>query len=520
MHQTGEALVPVLIGVIIDEAVATGDAGALARLVAVLIGLFVVLSLSFRFSLRLGERGSERASHAIRMELTARVLHSGGGAENGRLSGELASIATGDAKRVGSVNLALPIAFAAVVGLVVGAVALLRVSVPLGLLILVVAPLMLVLAHLLGKPLERRSEAEQDRAAQASGIAADLVSGLRALKGIGAESTAASRYHLTSQGSLVAAVRAARAQSLLEGSVLTLTGLFLALIALVGGKLAVQGDITVGQLVAAVGLAQFLLWPLTIFSWVNGLFAQGRASAKRVTEVLSAPYAVPPAAGSLPSDVRGHLRLSGVSSDSLRSLDLEVRPGELLGVVAPDPADAAALLRLLGREVDPTAGSVELDGVCVSTVDVSSLRGSVVVAAHDADLFEGTVASNVVGDVDGALDASALTLPLETPVSERGRSLSGGQRQRVALARALALAPPVLVLHDPSTAVDAVTEVSLAAGIREMRRDRTTIVVASSPALLGAADRVVLLSDGRFVASGTHSDLVRDHETYRAAVLS
>lgn len=520
MHQTGEALVPVLIGVIIDEAVGTGDASALARLIAVLVGLFVVLSLSFRFSLRLGERGSEQASHAIRMELTARVLHSGGGAENGRLSGELASIATGDAKRVGSVNLALPIAFAAVTGLVVGAVALLRVSVPLGLLILVVAPLMLVLAHLLGKPLERRSEAEQDRAAQASGIAADLVSGLRALKGIGAESTAASRYHVTSQGSLVAAVRAARAQSLLEGSVLTLTGLFLALIALVGGKLAVQGDITVGQLVAAVGLAQFLLWPLTIFSWVNGLFAQGRASAKRVSEVLSAPYAVPPVAGTLPAAVRGHLRLSGVSSDSLRSLDLEVAPGELLGVVAPDPADAAALLRVLGREVDPTAGSVELDGVCMSTVDVSSLRGSVVVAAHDADLFEGTVASNVVGDVDGALDASALTLPLETPVSERGRSLSGGQRQRVALARALALAPPVLVLHDPSTAVDAVTEVSLAAGIREMRRERTTIVVASSPALLGAADRVVLLSDGRFVASGTHADLVRDHETYRAAVLS
>jgi putative ABC transport system ATP-binding protein len=539
-HQTGEALVPVLVGVVIDEAISTGASDRLALWIGVLAAVFVVLSLSFRHSIRNAERASHLAAHQIRAELTARVLHPGGGAETGRLAGELTDVATADAQRVGAVNLALPTATAAVTALLVGAVTLLRVSIPLGLLVLVAAPCLLGLAHLLGKPLERRSHAEQERAAHASGIATDLVSGLRALKGIGAEAAAASRYRVTSQESMAAAIRAARSRAWLDGSMLAVTGVFLAVVTLVGGRLAAAGDITVGQLVTAVGLAQFLLWPLSIFAWVNGLFAQGRASATRVAAVLAAAPAVSGTGGTLPTPVRGGVRLRGVSHGTLRSVDLEVAPGELLGVVAHDPADASALLRCLGREVDPDAGTVELDGVPLSTVDPADIRTAVVVAAHDADLFEGTLRENVAagGTTDAAAGAAADRVGLaveaaavhsvaaalpdghDTLVSERGRSLSGGQRQRVALARALAAAPPVLVLHDPTTAVDAVTEVEVAAGIRRVRDSRTTIVVATSPVLLSATDHVVLLAGGSVVARGTHADLVRDNETYRAAVLS
>jgi putative ABC transport system ATP-binding protein len=122
--------------------------------------------------------------------------------------------------------------------------------------------------------------------------------------------------------------------------------------------------------------------------------------------------------------------------------------------------------------------------------------------------------------VAAAADEVALALPhgTGTVLTERGRSLSGGQRQRVALARALACDPPVLVLHDPTTAVDPVTEARIAAGIRAARRGRTTLVVATSPALLAVADRVVLLEDGAVTAEGTHAGLVRDHPGYRAAL--
>ncbi|WP_231500020.1 ABC transporter ATP-binding protein [Saccharothrix sp. NRRL B-16314] len=531
-HQAGEAAVPLLIGVVIDEAVRTGAGGRLAFWVGVLAAVFVALSLSFRFSLRNGEKASHQAAHEVRSKLAARVLATDGGVAEGRLSGELANIATSDAQRVGQVNLALPIAFSAVIGVLVGAVALLRVSVVLGLLVLVAAPVLLGLAHFLGKPLERRSDAEQDRAALASGVAADLVAGLRALKGIGAEATAAQRYRVTSRSSMEAAIRAARSRAWLDGSMLAMTGVFLAIVALVGGRLAAAGSITVGELVAAVGLAQFLLWPLSIFSWVNGLFAQGRASAARVAEVLSAPPAVPPGSSALPASVAGRVELADVVSGSLRGVSLTAAPGELLGVVARDPADAVSLLAVLAREVDPTGGSVTLDGLPLSTVEGAALRSAVLVAAHDADLFEGSVLDNVsaggmnTGGVDEAMDAArvddvARALPdgLDTVISARGRSLSGGQRQRVALARALAAAPPVLVVHDPTTAVDAVTEVSLAAGIKQVRTGLTTIVVATSPALLAAADRVVFLASGAVVSSGAHADLVAD-EDYRLVVLS
>ncbi|HWO62633.1 MAG TPA: ABC transporter ATP-binding protein [Umezawaea sp.] len=531
-HQAGEALVPVIIGVVIDRAVSTGATAELVWWLVALGVVFAVLSFSFRISLQAGELASERAAHALRLRLTERVLDHRGGAETGRLAGGLVTIATSDALRVGHVNRALPTAVAAGTGLLVGAVALLRVSVVLGLVVLIATPLLLGLAHVLGKPLERRSEAEQERAANASGIAADLVAGLRSLKGIGAERAAVDRYRGTSRGSKDAAIRSATAQAFLDGSMLAVTGLLLALIALVGGTLAADGSITIGELVAAVGLAQFLLWPLNVISWVNGAFAMGRASADRIASVLSAPSAVEAGSADVATPVAGGLRLRGLTHGTLRGVDLDIAPGELVGVVAADPADATALLHCLSREVDPTSGSVELDGVALSTVDPARVRAAILVAAHEADLFSDTVVDNIRAvsakrsDVDLAMTAAAVdevveALPqgADTVVAERGRSLSGGQRQRVALARALAAAPPVLVVHDPTTAIDAVTEMALAKGIREMRLGRTTVVVATSPALLAVADRVVVLTGGELTAEGTHASLVA-HADYRAAVLS
>jgi putative ABC transport system ATP-binding protein len=527
-HQGGEALVPVVIGVVIDQAVAGGSAGTLIFWLAVLGVLFAALSTSYRLGARFGERAAERAAHDLRLDVGRRVLHPGGGAEAGNLAGELVSIGTSDAKRVGQVNGVLPFGVAGLAGLLVSAVVLLTMSIPLGLLVLLGTPPMLYLAHLIGKPLERRSEAEQERSAFASGIATDLVAGLRVLKGVGAERAAVDRYRRTSQDSLKATLRAARAQAWHNGALLALTGVFIAVVALVGGNLAAAGDISVGDLVAAVGLAQYLITPFSIFSWVNGELAQGRASAARIADVLNAPPAVDAGEATLPTPAAGHVRLSALSRGALRDVDFEVRPGELLGVVATDPAAATDLLDCLGRAADPAAGSVSVDAVDLSTVDPSRVREVVLVAAHDADLFAGTVAENfATGPLTeeamtaAAVDEVAGALPdgVATEVTERGRSLSGGQRQRVALARALAVDAPVLVLHDPTTAVDTVTEARIAAGLAELRRGRTTILVTTSPALLAATDRVVLLDDGRIAGEGSHAELA-GRADYRAAVLS
>ncbi|MER7955981.1 ABC transporter ATP-binding protein [Streptomyces sp. NPDC096030] len=533
-HQVCEALVPVVIGLVIDEAVATGSSGALLRWLLVLAGLFLVLSTCYRNSARLAEGAGESAAHRIRQDLAARVLDPRGGADSGRLPGALTAVATGDAKRVGSVAAALPYTLSAVAGLAISAVALLRISVPLGLLVLLGVPPLLWLGHVISRPLERRSEAEQEHAAHASGVAADLVAGLRVLKGIGAEAAAVSRYRETSRSSLASALRAATSRAWHDGAILALTGIFIAAIGLVGAHLAMSGSITVGELVAAVGLAQYLLGPFQLLTYVNGEFAQGRASAERIAEVLASPPAVPAGTAALADPVTGRLTLRGVTQGALRGVDLDIAPGSLVGVVARDAAAANDLLLCLGRELDPAEGSVELDGVPLTGLGPDDVRRAILVAHHDADLFEDSLLANVRAgaDLDGAdlgpalaasaADDVAQALPdgVDTVLTERGKSLSGGQRQRVALARALAADPPVLVVHDPTTAVDTVTEARIAGRLRDLRRGRTTVLVTTSPALLAGTDVVVMLDDGRVAAEGSHPQLVADHEAYRSAVLA
>ncbi|MET8056650.1 ABC transporter ATP-binding protein [Streptomyces microflavus] len=532
-HQTGEALVPVLIGLIVDRAVVRPDGGALAAWLVVLAVVYAMLSYGFRFGARAGERAAEQAAHQLRLDVVRRVLAPHGGAEAGRPPGALVNVATEDARRVGALNMALTLGIAAVVGVVAGAVLLLRASVPLGLLVLIGAPVLMALGHYLARPLEHRSEAEQERAAHASGVAADLVAGVRVLKGLRAERAAVARYRTTSQASREANVRAARAAALQTGLMLTLTGAFIALVALVGGRLVLSGSIGLGALVSAVGLALFLPGPISVLAWVGAELARARASAARIADVLAAPGETTGGTAEPATPATGELRLHGLGHAGLDGIDLTVRPGEHLGIVVTDTADAATLLRCLARRCDPDRGRIELDGTPVTELAPAALRSALLVAEHDAQLFDGSLLDNVTAaapagaDPRPAMDAAAVdevaaALPGGTAgrIGERGSSLSGGQRQRVALARALAADRSVLVVHDPTTAVDAATEARIATGIRRARTGRTTVLVTSSPALLAATDRVVLIDGGTITAEAPHEDLVRDHPVYRTAVLT
>ncbi|MGQ0718120.1 MAG: ABC transporter ATP-binding protein [Pseudonocardiales bacterium] len=529
--QAAEALVPVVVGVIIDQAIATGDATALAGWLVVLAALFTTLTMGFRFGARLTARASEHAGLDLRLTVTGRILDSRGGTGAGRLPGELLSVATADVSRVALFNRTVAEAAVAASGLTVAAVVLLSASVQLGLVVLIGLPPVLLALNLLTRPLERRSTAEQEQAARATAVASDLVGGLRVVKGLRAEQAATQRYRDASRASLAARLRATQLLAVHSGATLAVTSAFLALVALVGGRLATQGQISVGELVAAVGLTQYLIGPLSGIAVAVASFAQCRASARRVATLLAAPPAVTGGAGALPNRAAGALRLSGLSHGALRDLDLEIAPGELMGVVVPEPAVTVALLDCLARETDPVAGRIELDGIALRDLDLDATRSALLVAAHDTDLFEDTVIANVattaarpeqvtLAMAASAADEVAGSLHDGAVLTERARSLSGGQRQRVALARALAADPAVLVLHDPTTAVDTVTEARIAGRLRAVRAGRTTVLVTTSPALLAATDRVVLLLDGAVAAQGTHAGLVESSPAYREAVLA
>ncbi|WP_170201534.1 ABC transporter ATP-binding protein [Actinocorallia herbida] len=530
-HQGGEALVPVLIGVVIDKATYTGDVGALLFWLAVLAVDFTVLSLAWRFGMRVGTQAGVRADRGLRLAVTARALHPRGTARADLLPGALVSIATADVRRTTMMNFRIPHLVAAIAGMLVAAVWLLLASVPLGLLILLGTPPLLFLVNRLSAPLERRTVEQQERAAWAAAVAVDLVRGVRVLKGLGAERAGLARYRAVSRDSLGASLATTRVEAVYSGAVVAINGLFLALIALVGGRMAAQGTISVGELASAVGLAQFLVGPLSVFGDITAALAAGRASAGRIAGVLHAAHATPEGHGVPASPVRGEIGVRGLAGGGLHGAEFTVAAGETVAVYCNDPEAASSLVRYLGRETDPEKGRILLDGVPLADLAPEALRSAILAVPHEAALFEGTVAANIDagrgGDPTAAVRAaradevaSALPDGLATRVSERGGSLSGGQRQRVALARALHADPPVLVLHDPTNAVDTVTEAGIGDGLRSLRAGRTTILITSSPALLAAADRVVLLRGGTVAASAPHGELLDTRPDYRELVLT
>ncbi|WP_063894595.1 ABC transporter ATP-binding protein [Streptomyces sp. Tu6071] len=536
-HQAGEALVPVVVGVVVDRAVDGGAAGALLGCLALLAADFLFLSLCYRFGSRLSTRAREHSAHRLRVRLAGRLLAHDDAAGRDRLPGDLLTVTGSDTQVVGQFTSWLGMTTGNLVAVGLGAALLLRMSVPLGVLVLLGTPAVLLLMNRAGRPLERRGAAEQAAAARAAATAVDYVSGLRVLKGLRAERTALRHYEGVNRESLRATVTAARTEAVLDGAGTLLAGVLVAAVALVAGRLALGGDLGLGDLIACVGLCQFLLAPIQGLLELGPALARARASARRVAVLLDAP-APPPGTARLPEDVpvRGELTVRGLAHEALRGVDLRLAPGEHLGLVVPEPVAAAELLACLAGDLAPAHGTICLDGVPLTALDRAEARGAVLVAPHQAYLFDGTVLDNLRPDEGEAgetatsadteaLHAAAATdlvdgLPhgTATRVGERGAFLSGGQRQRLALARALRAAPPVLVLHDPTTAVDAVTQTRIARGIRTLRAGRTTLVLTSSPALLGACDRVAVLREGRVTASGPHTALLATDSFYGKVV--
>jgi putative ABC transport system ATP-binding protein len=526
-HQAAETLVPVLIGVTIDQAVSTGDITKILVWLAVLAALFVGLTTCWRFGARLGVVAQQRETHQLRIEVVARVLDPRGH-RTGRRAGEIMQVATSDAEKSMYAMHAVALVPAAVTALAVAAVSLLTIHVPLGLAVLIGVPVLVAALQVLGPLLTRRASAAQEAAGHTTALATDLVRGVRALRGIGAQDSAADSYRRSSRTTLGASLRAATTNGVYQGTSAAVSGLFLAAVAGFAGWLAVDGTLTIGELITVVGLAQFIAEPVRLLASAGQMLANARASASRVAALLSAPTVLRPGTVSGPLPGRG-VRLDGVTYRTLTGLDLAVGPGEIVGVVGYEQRDCDALVELLSGVVPPEdyEGTITVGGVPAPELDLATGRREVLVEHHDVALFEGTLRTNLLaGDPSAALRAAAaedivVAHPdgLDHPVADRGTTLSGGQRQRIGLARALAAEPPVLVLRDPTTAVDAMTEERIAHGIAELRHDASTVLITSSPALLAIADRVVVIADGRVVADGTHATLSEVDERYREAVL-
>ncbi|MEU0498426.1 ABC transporter ATP-binding protein [Mycobacterium sp. NPDC006124] len=536
-HQLCEAMVPVMIGAVVGRAVETGDVGQLIVWVAALAALFLALTVCYQAGARQLMRAIATEGHQLRVDLSLRILHPFR-LRTALRSGELLSIASTDADETSYLLDYVPRIAGSVTAIVVCAGVLLSVDVPLGLVVLLGTPVILYLLHFGGPVITRRVADQQELAGKATAMSADLVAGLRPLRGIGAEEAAARRYRAVSQEALTATLRATRSQSVYVAVSHATSALLAVGIAVLAGWFALRGQISIGELVTVIGLAQFLLEPFKTMAEVPSWIAEARASAVRVGWVEDAPVALAPGSARL-GPAPYALDLVDVGYRSLDGVTLSVDGGAMVGVVAARSADADALVDVLSGRLAPGEyrGEVRVGGVRLDELALAESHRTLLVEPHRTDLFTGSLRSNLLADpstdeqhVDVALRSSCAAdvvevhaAGLDHGVTERGASLSGGQRQRLTLARALIRRPPILVLHEPTTAVDAVTEGAVAQGIAEMRHGAaavgyTTLIVTCSPALLAATDRVVFVDEGRVLASGAHVELM-GRDDYRSAVL-
>jgi ABC-type multidrug transport system fused ATPase/permease subunit len=380
------------------------------------------------------------------------------------------------------------------------------------------------------------------------------VAGLRVLRGIGGEQLFLDRYRRASQEVRHAAVLSARMWSLIAAIQVLLPGLLLIAVVWYGVHLARTGRITVGELVTVYSSVMVLTYPLQHFQEIAMAYSFSRPSAQRTARVLSLERTTAPAAqdgerGDLPGGARpdapGGEDRTARTAVSLPSGDLydpatglHAPAGRLTAVVCGDPDAAGRLAERLGGHPGEPGPSVLLGGVPLDGLPLDLARTVVLVQDKDPVLLSGSLrelldvpaSGDVTADValaaaqcDDVLDALAqgspdTVDPMDVPITERGRSLSGGQRQRLALARSLVTDPEVLVLDEPTSAVDSHTEARIAQGLRSVRTGRTTVVFTSSPLLLDRADQVVLVHEGTVAAVGTHRDLVHSEPRYRAVV--
>lgn len=531
LWQLAETLVPVAIGLVIDHGIAPADPRGFVLWLGVLVATMLVLGLSYRFGSRFVVRSIETESHLLRVEIAEHVLHPRG-ARTDLLPGEVLSVATSDTEAVVPVMRQLGFALASLISMAVVAAYVLTLDVLLGLTILLGVPAVLAIVQLLTPAVARHAGRQQETTARTAGLATDLVKGLRALKGIGGEDVASQRYREHSTAARRATVSLAGSWGRLTGLTTGLSGLFLAVVTALAAVRALDGHLTLGQLVAIVGLTQFLAEPIRTLGEFSADFARSRASAIRIAVLL----ATPPLASEGTHDVppSADLELTAAAVGPVHDLSLRTRPGDVTALVVDDPAASDALVEALLGERDLRAGHVRLGGVDLADLTIAARHAALIVSSHHAGLMEGTIRSTI--DPAGRLDDATLEEVvrasaaddvidlhpdgLDRTVRRDGSSLSGGQRQRLALARALATDAPVLVLQDPTSAVDAVTEQRIAEGLTRLRavRGGATLVVTSSPALLAAATTVLFVREGRVVARGTHADLL-DSPAYAEAVL-
>ncbi|MCF2707234.1 ABC transporter ATP-binding protein [Arcanobacterium haemolyticum] len=465
-------------------------------------------------------------------------------------SGDIVTTVTTDGDKIGMLLAFVPDAVGSFIAFIVAAYLMLRVSVPLGLFVVIGLPILMVGITFIVKPMQKKIAEQREEQGKLTTLASDAVVGLRVLRGVGGEDVYNAKYRAKSEDVMQAGFRVAVFRATLYAIQTAGPALFTAVV-VGGGLLATyEGAMSPGDLFAFYGYTAFLSMPISSIGMTIQVSTRGWVGAKKLSRILSAqPLVSDEAVGSEPPHIDWqHTSLTDATSG------VRVEGGKLTALVSLDPAETLGIATRLTRvdDADTTyAGDIDL-----RSVPIDEVRRNIVLSGAIAELFTGTLRSGLLGpeaddieprdvreqiadiyefegdsralfeespgarpidshlhealEVADAHDVlSSVRGGLDGNVAERGRSLSGGQRQRVALARAVAHRPAVAVLIEPTSAVDSHTESRIAERLASERAGATTVIVTSSPLVLDRCDEVVLVNDGHEVARGKHRDMLK-----------
>ena len=401
----------------------------------------------------------------------------------------------------------------------------------LTLICLVPAPLVSLVVILFGQRIHTRFEAIQKMFSDISSRVQENLSGVRVIRAYAQEDAELQRFEELNRDYIAQNIRLARLSAMFMPLLQALVGLGFLTVLLFGGYQLLQHRITLGSFVMFNTYMGMLVWPMIALGWVVNLMQRGTASWNRIMELMRErpSIAKPEGAAAIEiAEVRGALRFDGVevtypTGSALRKVDMEIPAGATVAIVGHTGSGKSTLVSLIPRLIDPTSGTVALDGRDLRALDPEWLRRQIGFVPQETFLFSATLAQNIAWGAAGATDAeiaraaelaglgpdiAAFPGGYETMIGERGLTLSGGQKQRVAIARAILRDPKILILDDALSSVDTLTEERILTGLAEVMRDRTTILISHRVSTVQNAWRIFVLEHREIVEQGTHAELI------------
>ncbi len=436
-------------------------------------------------------------------------------------TGEVVSVNSNDVERVARTFDMMPRLMGAILSFIFVSVMLIKSASTIGLVVVLGVPLITLGIAPIIKPLQAREAEQRKKLSAASDLAADTVAGLRVLRGIGGEEVFIARFKKASQEVRAAAVRTAKMRSFLDGLQILLPGALILVVIYAGGNLVVDGKMKVGELLTFYGYSAFLVLPMKVMTESAQRLTSSVVSSRRIIHLLSITSI----------NIWGNNQAPKVDGKLFdQKSGIEILPGEFVAIVSDNALLADEICDRLGGYVD--AEYVHLDGISLTTFTRESIRRIIYSQEKEPAILSGTIGSvfNVSHSgrlsIDDAIQAASMQDLIDSldgeglaaEVVERGRTLSGGQRQRLALARTLYVDSPILILDDPTSAVDAHTESRIAQRMAHLRQGKTTVIFTTSPLILDRASRVILLTNGKVAEQGTHQNLSSNSQEYRELV--